>query len=61
MMYLDKEVRKLILAGYICGYESGHNDTVESSYTDAQESAKDWLQEAEKDGGLEYIINLIED
>lgn len=59
MEYTSNEVKKLIIAGYMCGYESGHNDTVESAYTDAQDSAKDWLADAEKDGGLEYTVSLI--
>ena len=53
MDYTSSEITRLILAGYINGYEAGHNDTVESSYSDAQESAKDWLIEAIDDGGLE--------
>ena len=57
--YTQEEIKKLIIAGYMQGYEAGHNDTVESAYTDAQESGKDWLADAEIDGGLEYTVSLI--
>ena len=53
-------VRKLIIAGFMQGYEVGHNDTVESCYTDAHERGRDWLDDAEKDGSLEYALTLIE-
>ena len=60
MEYTNDEIKKLIIAGYMQGYEAGHNDTVESCYTDAQESGKDWLADAEQDGGLDYTVSLIE-
>jgi len=57
--YTKTEIRKLILAGFIQGYECGHDDTVESSYTDSEERGFDWLNEAEKDGGLAYTVRQI--
>ena len=60
MKLTDRE-KKLVIAGYISGYESGHNDTVESQYTDAEESAKDWLIDAIDDGGLEYQMEMVPD
>ena len=50
----------MIIAGYSCGYEAGHNDTVDSSYTDSIQSGKDWFDEAIDDGGLEYQTHLID-
>lgn len=35
-----------------CGYELGHNDTVESSYADPEEKAKDWVKDAIEDGTI---------
>ncbi len=60
MKLTDRE-KKLVLAGYMSGYESGHHDTVESQYTDAGESAKDWLIDAKDDGGLEYQMEIAPD
>ena len=59
MEYLTTEIKKLILAGFIQGYECGHDDTVESGYTDAEERAIDWLNDATKDGGLDYTVEKI--
>jgi hypothetical protein len=59
IIYNVAGLKKLIIAGYMQGYEAGHNDTVESAYTDAQQSGKDWLADAEIDGGLEYTVSLI--
>ncbi len=58
-MQLTAKEKKLIIAGYIQGYESGHNDTVESQYTDAEESGRDWLLEAIEDGGLGYAFEHV--
>ena len=55
-MELNERERKLIIVGYMSGYEQGHNDTVESCYTDAEESGKDWLNDALEDRGLEYVL-----
>ena len=54
-MKLNDRERQLVIAGYINGYEDGHNDTVESAYTDAEESGKDWLNAALLDGALEQF------
>ena len=58
MKLTDRE-KSLVLAGYINGYERGHNDTVDSNYTDAEDSAADWLADAIEDGGLEYSIECV--
>jgi len=58
-MILTEREKNLVLAGYISGYERGHNDTVESGYTDSEESAKDWLQDALNDSGLEYTVRQL--
>ena len=60
MKLTDRE-KKLVLAGYISGYERGHNDTVESQYADPGESANDWLTDAIDDGGLEYQMEIASD
>ncbi len=58
MKLTDRE-KKLVIAGYISGYEQGHNDTVEGGYTDAEESGKDWLNESIDDGGLDYSVKQL--
>ena len=58
-MELTEREKKLVLAGYIQGYEQGHHDTVESGYTDSEDSAKEWLVGSVKDGGLEYTMRQI--
>lgn len=60
MEYSNDEIKKLIIAGFINGYEAGHDDTVESRYPDAQDRGKDWMEEAIHDGGLEYTLSLID-
>jgi len=59
-MELTTREKQLVLAGYINGYERGHNDTVESGYTDAEESAVDWLNDAVEDGGLIETIEKLD-
>lgn len=53
---LSKRDKSLILLGYINGYESGHNDTVESAYTDSLESGKIWIVESIEDGGMVDLL-----
>ena len=59
MIKLNEELKNLVIAGFINGYEAGHNDTVESAYTDAEERAKDWLDDNVNDESLEYTIESI--
>ena len=59
MIKLNEELKNLVIAGFINGYEAGHNDTVESAYTDAEERAKDWLDDSVNDESLEYTIESI--
>ena len=59
-MELTEKEHHLIIAAYMNGYESGHNDTVESAYTDAYESARDWLMGAIQDGGLKDSLEQVE-
>jgi hypothetical protein len=56
MSKLTEKERALVLVGFIVGYESGHNDTVEGWYGCAEEIAADWLADAIDDGGLDYHL-----
>ena len=38
-------MEKKIKDAYISGYETGHNDTVESSYGNSEDLAEDYLKE----------------
>lgn len=58
-MELTEKEKHLTLAGFINGYEWGHNDTVESCYTDAEERAKDWLDDIECGDVLHDTIEQI--
>ncbi len=51
-MELTNREYYLVVAAYMNGYESGHNDTVDSAYSDDFESAVDWLNDAVEGGGL---------
>jgi len=55
-MELTRRERMLVVIGFKNGYETGHNDTVESQYGDALECGVDWLNDATEDGGLEYDV-----
>ena len=46
-----ESIKKLLIDAFSQGYESGHNDTVESAYTDSVERAQDWLNDAVSDNG----------
>ena len=59
MIELNNEIKTLIIAGFINGYESGHDDTVESAYTDAEERARDWFDDSEEDGSLKYTVEMM--
>ncbi len=48
----DKHRETLLLKAYIQGYETGHNDTVESCYTDAEQSGIDWIEQAKLEGEI---------
>ena len=60
MIELNNEIKALIIAGFINGYEAGHNDTVESAYTDAEERARDWFDDSEEDGSLKYTVEIMQ-
>jgi hypothetical protein len=38
-------LKKRLIEAFMNGYESGHNDTVESAYSDAEDRANDWHDE----------------
>ena len=38
-------ISDVVVDAYTCGYERGHNDTVESQYGDAEDLAQDYLDE----------------
>jgi len=46
----DETCRSLMIIAFKQGYETGHDDTVESAYTDAEQRGKDWLADAIEDG-----------
>ena len=47
--YREESIKKLLIDAFSQGYESGHNDTVESAYTDSVERAQDWLDDTISD------------
>ena len=49
---LEAQSDVLFRFAFICGYEAGHNDTVESCYADSAEAAIDALNEVKKDGSF---------
>ena len=59
-MELTEKEKKLIIVGYINGYEAAHNDTVEGNYCDSEEKANDWLVDATSDNALEYDIEHLQ-
>lgn len=59
MLNLTDREKKLVLAGFISGYQFGHEDTVDAGYCDPTDRAKDFLSDAIDDGGLEYVIEQI--
>ncbi len=58
MQLTDRE-KKLVIAGYMNGYDQGHHDTVESGYTDPEESGRDWLKDALEDDGLKHSVEQL--
>ena len=40
-----REIEQKIKDAYIAGYETGHDDTVESSYGSSEELAEDYLKD----------------
>lgn len=42
---IDDDIENMLKKVFICGYEMGHNDTVESNYGDSEEVFEDYKDE----------------